>query len=209
MYSGGLHRSAKQTATIIVEVNILLFFGISTAASLDTEEALHLIGNVSHEICDVVSANGTSESSEVKGKVDAQLTGLASRLVSIGASGSGEIGKESYQNVLRQDLAPLIKDEIACREKVFASLRAIVSGARDSTLSTSQENPSIQKNASPAQKGQASGKKISRRPPVGDQPHSVIDFGGAPVPPAPLHRKKQPTDDDEGVIIIVPDKSQR
>jgi len=67
----------------------------------------------------VVSLQGEIESSEVKGQVKAQLSGLAAKLADVGVSGTGSINNEQYQNVLRQDLAfkrrPAARAEIRVR----------------------------------------------------------------------------------------------
>jgi len=80
------------------------------------------LGGSSHgrdKICNVVSLQGEIESSEVKGQVKAQLSGLAAKLADVGVSGTGSINNEQYQNVLRQDLAfkrrPAARAEIRVR----------------------------------------------------------------------------------------------
>ena len=64
-----------------------------------------------------------ADSSEVNGNVTAQLRGLASKLADLGVSGTGRISSEQYQNVLRSDLAATLKDNAACKLKVFETLQ--------------------------------------------------------------------------------------
>jgi hypothetical protein len=70
-----------------------------------------------------VSTSGQADSSEVNGNVTAQLRGLASKLADLGVSGTGRISSEQYQNVLRSDLAATLKDNAACKLKVFETLQ--------------------------------------------------------------------------------------
>jgi WD40 repeat protein len=72
----------------------------------------------------MVSTKGEVDSSEANGNVTAQLSGLASKLADIGISGSGNINSGTYQNVLQQDLPTSLKDNAACKLKVFDSLQS-------------------------------------------------------------------------------------
>lgn len=96
---------------------------IARAESLEAQQkALELITNTADRICNIVSTKGDADSSEAKGDVKAQVNGLLSKLADIGVSGSGSINNETYQNVLRQDLSATLKDNAACKLKVFDSL---------------------------------------------------------------------------------------
>jgi len=98
---------------------------IAHAESLEAQEkALDLIANTADRICNIISTKGEADSVEAKGGVTAQLNGLASKLADIGISGSGSFNNESYQNVLRPDLPLALKDNAACKLKVFNSLQS-------------------------------------------------------------------------------------
>ena len=60
--------------------------GASQAQTLDIQQKLELIEGAADRICNIVSAKGEADSSEVKGSVNAQLSGLAAAL---GVSGDG------------------------------------------------------------------------------------------------------------------------
>jgi hypothetical protein len=97
---------------------------IARAETLDAQQnALELITNTADKICNVVSTKGEANSSEVKGNVTAQLRGLASKLADVGVSGTGSITTEQYESVLRSDLAATLKDNAACKLKVFDTLQ--------------------------------------------------------------------------------------
>jgi hypothetical protein len=103
----------------------IVFAQMARAAPLDTTaQALNLITQTADRICNVVSTKGEVESSDVKGQVQAQLSGLAAKLASVGVSGTGSINNEQYQNVLRQDLASTLHDNTECKLKVFQTLEA-------------------------------------------------------------------------------------
>jgi hypothetical protein len=92
-------------------------------APLDAPQAIDLLTNTADRICNVVSTKGTTQSSEVKGEVKAQLSGLASKLADVGVSGSGSLNNDEYQNVIRQDLAQTLRDNATCKLKVFETLQ--------------------------------------------------------------------------------------
>lgn len=93
------------------------------------QKALDLITAAADKICNVVSTRGEVNSSDVKGNVTVQLRGLASKLVEAGVSGTGSITSEQYENVLRSDLAATLKDNTACRLKVFETLQQKLLGS--------------------------------------------------------------------------------
>lgn len=100
---------------------IPIFFG-SAADAEPLGDNLKLITDTADRICNVVTAAGSSNSSEVQGQVKAELHGLLSHLAEAGISGSGKVSEDHYQNVLRQDLAGTLRDNAACKLKVFETL---------------------------------------------------------------------------------------
>jgi hypothetical protein len=94
-----------------------------------TQQILQLISDTADKICNVVSTKGEVNSSEVKGNVTAQLRGLARQLADVGLSGTGSITSEQYENVFRSDLASTLKDNTACRYKVFDTLQQKLLGS--------------------------------------------------------------------------------
>ena len=115
---------------------------VASAAPLDTTaQALDLITQTADRICNVVSTKGEAESSDVKGQVQAQLSGLAAKLANVGVSGTGSINNEQYQNVLRQDLASTLHDNAECKLKVFQTLETKLLRETIQTPSPRQTNP--------------------------------------------------------------------
>lgn len=110
--------------------------------TLGAAEALGLITQTADRICNAVSTQGSSQSAEAKGQINAQLRGLTSKFIDAGGSVSADVNRESYQNVLRQDLASVINNNTACRERVFNSLQSklLVSSQMTPTLPTTS-NP--------------------------------------------------------------------
>lgn len=96
---------------------------LAHAEITDLQKALELITNTADKICNVVSTSGEANSKEVQGSVAAHLSGLASKLADVGVSGSGAINNKAYQNVLQADLAATLKDNAACKLKVFDTLQ--------------------------------------------------------------------------------------
>ena len=92
---------------------------------------LDLITETADKICNAVSIDGSTTSKEVKGEINAQLSGLASKLASAGVSGTGSLNTETYHNVLQKDLAEVLKDNSSCKLKVFDALQSKLLSAND------------------------------------------------------------------------------
>ncbi|HET6376865.1 MAG TPA: hypothetical protein VFG05_00925 [Methylocella sp.] len=115
---------------------IALIYPLYDSAHADNfeaqQKALDLITAAADKICNVVSTRGEVNSSEVQGNVTVQLRGLATKLAEAGVSGTGSITSEQYENVLRSDLAATLKDNTACRLKVFETLQQKLLGSSPS-----------------------------------------------------------------------------
>jgi hypothetical protein len=119
---GGV-QMATGTIRALAAVISISFGSAADAEPLgDQANALKLITDTADRICNVVTAAGSSSSFDVEGQLKAELGGLASRLAGVGISGSGKLNEEQYQNVLRQDLAGTLRDNAACKLKVFETL---------------------------------------------------------------------------------------
>jgi len=111
----------------IAAIVVIVITSISTARGQSTDaqaQALALITATADKICNVVTDKGTANSSEVKGDISIQLSGLASKLADAGIRGAGSITNEAYQGPLRQDLTKVLSDNSACKLQVFNALQA-------------------------------------------------------------------------------------
>jgi hypothetical protein len=72
------------------------------------------------KICNIVRAEGSSDSSKVSGDAKAQLSGF---LAGIGISGGGSHNVDHYAGLLRQDLPTAFGDNAACKLRVFETLQ--------------------------------------------------------------------------------------
>jgi hypothetical protein len=126
------------SAIIVTLFAWIILAAPSSAQSLDAQrQALELITNTADRICNVVTARGEAQSSEVQGNVQAQLRGLASRLANAGISGTGSITSDQYQGVLREQLAGAIQDGARCKLEVFNTLHRTLLGNPGSNPSQS------------------------------------------------------------------------
>jgi hypothetical protein len=98
-------------------------FAIAQAQVPDPKKILDLITDTADRICYVIADKGSATSTEAKGAVNVELSGLASRLLGAGVRGNGGITSEEYQSVLRSELATSIRDSAACKLRVFESLQ--------------------------------------------------------------------------------------
>jgi hypothetical protein len=112
------------TMPTLLPVLILAVIPPAFSASLDPAQATELITNTADRICNVVLTHGEARSSEVRGEIKAQLSGLASKLADAGVSGAGSIVTEKYENVLRQDLASMLNSNAQCKLRVFEDLQS-------------------------------------------------------------------------------------
>jgi hypothetical protein len=120
---------------IFVSVLTVTSYNYAIAQNLDQKQrALDLITNTAERICGEALTSGNIESSEVQGKVEGQLKGLASKLAEAGISGSGKIVNEQYKGVLRSELASTLHDIRRCKLTILQSLKGELLGSRDQSL---------------------------------------------------------------------------
>ena len=89
----------------------------------EQQRALNLIVQTADSLCQTIKMAGESESASVQGKVDAQVNGLIKKFADLGISGGADLKTESYTALLRADLPTALKDEHACKLKVFEDLQ--------------------------------------------------------------------------------------
>jgi hypothetical protein len=117
---------------------------IAHAENLDAQQkAIDLITNTADRICNVVSQKGEASGSEVGAKVNAELKGLASHLLVAGVSAEGSHKDDQYQGVLREHLADTLKDNTACRLKVFEDLKDKFLGSGSESSSPRSNNAEL------------------------------------------------------------------
>lgn len=104
-------------------------------------KSLEMIKDMASSICNEVSLKGEAESYEVQGEIEAKLRGLASRLADLGVSGSGQVASQNYRNVLQEDLAATLRDNAACKLRVFETLHGTLAGLETRPASTTAARP--------------------------------------------------------------------
>jgi len=102
----------------------LLPLGSSSAITPEQKEALAVIRETADDICYTVTQAGQANSARVLGEIQAKITGVASKVVDLGVSGSGEFDAREFTGVLQSDLAAALRDSAACRKGVFDKLEA-------------------------------------------------------------------------------------
>lgn len=153
---------------------VFTYAAIHAGNAQDTQDAqrraLQLISETADRICSVVSTRGESQSSQVQGNIQAQLSGLASKLASAGVSASGSITNSQYQNVLREQLAEVLRDNAACRLKVLEMLRDKLLGTASHTGAGDAANLGL---TGP----QSAAAATPRRPRITPHPSSIGGIG--------------------------------
>jgi uncharacterized protein YjbI with pentapeptide repeats len=67
--------------------------------------------------------SGDSQSLQVQGDINAELSGLLKKLADLGIAGSAKLNTEQYAGVSRSDLPSSLKDQRECKLKVFDALQ--------------------------------------------------------------------------------------
>jgi len=120
----GIWEGRMLSRLLTLTICLPLLPSLAEAEGLDEKaKALQLIADFAHQMCYVISSKGNSSDKEIKGAVNVQLNGLASKLGDAGIQGTGKITNSEYQNVLREQLAKSIGDSAACNLRVLEILR--------------------------------------------------------------------------------------
>jgi len=82
------------------------------------------IGQTADRICNVVSDKGDANHTKIEGEINAQLTGLASKIAKAGVKVGGDVDSEKYEGALRKDLPVVMNNNALCKLKVFEDLQA-------------------------------------------------------------------------------------
>ena len=111
----------------------ILVVGRAWAEGTPNAGQIKLIADTADSICGSVNVSGGATSEEVQGRIDAQLEGIASKLLNAGVSGTGKITSDSYKNVLREQLGADLQNLRACRLHVYDSLMTQLFPAQSGT----------------------------------------------------------------------------
>jgi hypothetical protein len=112
---------------------------------LETQaKALELVTKTANSICITVNTEGSSDSEEVTGAVNAKLNGLIGKLANLGISGAGSYGADRYAGLIRKDLPTALENVNACKTNVFNKLvPVLVPGSRRNPDRSDVSCPSI------------------------------------------------------------------
>jgi hypothetical protein len=123
----------KPSRCLLLIVCCLLTPSGSSADDLDNQrKALLLIRETAADICLTVAQQGSSESTDLSGKIIAKLGGVVGKVADLGIEGAGKYKSEEYKNVLQKDLLTLIQGNSNCRLDVFKLLQDKMLGSAKS-----------------------------------------------------------------------------
>jgi hypothetical protein len=112
-----MHIAASMFATLLSACGFLSTLDRAHAADA-RQEALEQITKTTIAICDVVRAEGSTNSLRAQGQIDGEVKGLLRRLVELGVSVSGGAEQTTYQGVRQEDLAGSLKNVLDCRQHI-------------------------------------------------------------------------------------------
>jgi hypothetical protein len=140
----------------------------SAPAQVLEQVALDQIAASAAAICGDFDRAGFEGSKEARVAAEAELQGLVGRLLNLGVEGAAQIQSQEYANVLQDHLGDELRDNRACRLKIWSDLIEQVTAQAPPVVSEESEPPA----AAP------------KRPEEGDA--GVRDAGQAsPATPAP------------------------
>ena len=84
--------------------------------------AIDLIARAADRICVAVNLTGTTSTANVKGEVNAQVSGLVKRLAFAGVGLSGARQTQTWSGLLAKDMAEAVHNTNECRQRVFDKL---------------------------------------------------------------------------------------
>jgi hypothetical protein len=85
-------------------------------------QALMLIRETARDICYDIQQSGQQTDFQVKGEIQAKVSGVAARIANLGVSATAEVQDSQYQGMVRDQVADVIKRSIDCRKDVFDKL---------------------------------------------------------------------------------------
>jgi hypothetical protein len=164
-----IHQGRRQLSLLATGIvpQVASSSSIVHAQASDVKAILDLITNTADRICYKIADTGSASSAEARGAVNAELSGLASRLLGAGVTGTGSITNDQYQNVLRQELATSIRESAKCKLQVFESLKAMLltvpvpSRSGDALRQQGHSNPTIASSAPSSQSAPPKEKRLT------------------------------------------------
>ena len=94
----------------------------TAAAQVLEQAALDQIAASAAAICGDFNRAGSEGSAEAKLAAEAELQGLIGRLLNLGVEGAAQIESKEYANVLQAHLSEELRDNRACRLKIWSDL---------------------------------------------------------------------------------------
>lgn len=112
----GRHGVRFLWATILSSIPALSF---SEEISTD---ALRQITETAAAICGEFEREGFKNSTEIEGKINAEVAGLLNKLVDVGVEGAAQLNSSEYAGLLQEDLESDRLDVRNCKKEIFSKL---------------------------------------------------------------------------------------
>ena len=103
--------------------------GTQAAGQQLDQAALDQIATTAASICGDFDRAGFQRSAGAEAAAEAELKGLIGRLLDLGVKGAAQIESQEYANVLQDQLGEELRDNRACRLKIWSDLVATVAAA--------------------------------------------------------------------------------
>lgn len=85
-------------------------------------QALMLIRETARDICYDIQQSGQETDFQMKGEIQAKVSGIAARIANLGVGATAEVQDSQYQGMVRDQVADVIRRSIDCKKDVFDKL---------------------------------------------------------------------------------------
>jgi hypothetical protein len=108
---------------VVAVVTLIGLGGLTSAvAQQDLDIQLKKILETAADICYTVEQRGRKSESQLKGEVQAKLSGIIAKLADLGGAASGYTDSQEWQGLSQEALGAALKESANCRERVFNTL---------------------------------------------------------------------------------------
>jgi hypothetical protein len=118
--------SARSLCKILISIGFLTMANEALGDLVRKQQALDAIDKFADKYCKVVTAEGSSSSSESSSKTDASANGVARFLLSIGFKAASKYVTDNYNWHDRKDVVDISKDNTNCRLTMWAELKQLL-----------------------------------------------------------------------------------
>ena len=140
-------QTSRYSSAWILALAVMLVSPLIASAACDQAEqdrGLKLVFEAADHLCGSISAESSVRTSEIGGKLEAEVPKLVADFVSVGGEIEAKAKDTSTKGVLQKDLAQAMKNSADCKLRVLESLRVtMIPPCQTTTASGEKPVPAI------------------------------------------------------------------